>query len=647
MAPPAIRPPRDSRFRPSPAGSPRRPGMPGSGRQQDQAITGIFPVNYSCVYRGFYRNIPDDCHTLMKREEIMAKTLRLGYNFIRLSLVTGMVISLAGIYSLAQIITLGPGSELSRAHAYTALIVLIMDAIILVAVFSVLAARKLAQRVKVVAAALDRGAEGDLTQRLDSSSTDEFGKLNENFNVMMEKLAGVVSRVSQSIAELRQIATDINDAAKSGLTAAELQSEGVNAASDAVQQINQAVLQMVQWVEGLSGSATNNSSSILELSASIEEVNQHVDVLGGAVDEVSASIIQMTAAEKEIGESANSLMNESTTASSLVAELDVSIKQVGENALQTAAISQTARKDAEDGKAAVEATIAGINEIRRSSRYTVEAIENLAVRAVDIGRILSVIDEVAEQTKLLALNASIIAAQAGEHGKGFAVVAEEIKDLAKRTSKSTQEIAEITKGVQEETQRVVTAIKFSEQRIAEGEKLSQRSGEALLKIVTGVQQATGQVNEIAQFTEAQSRLSQDMSQAMQRVADMVRQIARATREQGRGSEQIISAVQRMKDGTAQVRISTRAQSESSNHIVRATEEIVEAICKVTNACEDEARSSELIVQAMENIRHSSHSNVENTRVMNGAVSGLSRQVALLQQKMAGFVYEKKGERTRE
>jgi methyl-accepting chemotaxis protein len=585
-------------------------------------------------------------NTLMKRDT-MATTLRLGYNFIRLSLVTGLVISLAGIYSIAQIIVLGAGAESSQQHAYVALIVLILDAIILTAVFAVLAARKLAQRVKVVAAALDRSAEGDLTTRLEDSSSDEFGKLNQNFNVMMEKLSGVVSRVSQSIAELRQIATDIDDAAKNGLTAAELQSEGVNAASDAVQQINQAVLQMVQWVEGLSGSATNNSSSILELSASIEEVNQHVESLSGAVDEVSASIIEMTAAEKQIGESANSLMNESTTASSLVAELDVSIKQVGENALQTAAISQTARQDAEDGKAAVEATIAGIDEIRRSSRSTVEAIENLAVRAVDIGKILSVIDEVAEQTKLLALNASIIAAQAGEHGKGFAVVAEEIKELARRTSKSTQEIAEITKGVQEETQRVAAAMKLSEQHIAQGEKLSQRSGEALHKIVTGVQQATGQVNEIAQFTEAQSRLSQDMSQAMQRVADMVRQIARATREQGRGSEQIISAVQRMKDGTAQVRLSTRAQSESSNHIVHATEEIMETIGKVRKACEDEAASSKMIVHAMENIRHSSQSNVENTRVMNGAVSGLSRQVALLQQKMAGFIYDKKGERAPE
>jgi methyl-accepting chemotaxis protein len=568
----------------------------------------------------------------------MAANLRIGYNFIRLSLISGAVISLLGIYSVIHLITATPQNPAPASFGYVALVAFILNAIILLAVMGVLAARKLAQRVKILAGALNRGADGDLTTRLEKGSEDEFGALNDNFNIMMEKLSGVVSKVGHSISELKQIAADINDVAKNGMSAAELQAQGVNSASDAVQDINHAVLQIVHWVEGLSSSAADNASSILEMSSSIEEVTQHVEALGAAVDEVSASIIEMTAAERQIGESANSLMQESTAAAALVAELDVSIKQVGENAMQTASISQTVRQDAEDGRSAVEATITGISEIRASSRYTVEAIENLSVRAVDIGKILQVIDEVAEQTKLLALNASIIAAQAGEHGKGFAVVAEEIKELARRTSRSTQEIAEITKGVQEETQRVVTAIKLSEQRIVDGEKLSHRSGEALHKIVGGVQQATTQVNQIAEFTEAQSRLSQNMSLAMQRVADMVRQIAKATREQGRGSEQIVAAVERMKDLTGQVRNSSRSQSEASNLIVRATEHIKTSIGDVRKACEDEAGSSKMIVEAMENIKRSSTSNLETTQVMNGAVSALSRQVGVLQEEMAGFKY---------
>ena len=566
----------------------------------------------------------------------MAKSnLRFGYNFIRFSLVAGIALSLAGVYCAYRVVSVGAGNPLPQGYAAATMVTLVLDAILLSSVLAVFAARNLAKRVKIVAAALDRGAEGDLSTRLEVSSEDEFGRLHKNFNVMMEQLAGLVGRVMQSTGELQKIAADIDRVSKTGLESAELESESVAGASHAVFEIDRSVHQIAQWVDDLSGSATDNAAAILQMSASIEEVNHHVDTLSKAVEEVSSSIIEMTAAEKQIGASAHSLMNDSTVASSLVAKLDVSIREVGENALQAATISEVVRQDAENGRQAVEATISGIGEIRRSSRFTVEAMENLSVRAVDIGKILSVIDAVAEQTNLLALNASIIAAQAGEHGKGFAVVAEEIKELARRTSSSTREIAEITKGVQEETKRVVSAIKMSEQRIAEGELLSQRSGEALQKIVDGVQQSTPRVNEIARTTEEQAKVSEEMRQAIERVAEMVEQIVRATREQGRGSEQIISAVERMKDFTAQVRSTTRSQKESSNHIVHATEDITTMIGNVRKACEEEAESSKMIVNAMENIRHASDTTVEATRVMDGAVAGLSDQVRLLQQKMAG------------
>ena len=567
----------------------------------------------------------------------MAKSnLRLGTNFIRLALASGIGLSLVGACCAYRVVSTEAGNPLPQGYAIATLAALAWNALLYGAVLAVYAARNLAKRVNVLASALDRGAEGDLSSRLDASSEDEFGKLHKNFNVMMEQLSGVVGRVIQSTGELQKIAGDIDQVSKKGLKSAELQSEGVSRASHAVVEIDRSVHQIAQWVEDLSGSATENAAAILQMSTSIEEVNSHVDMLSGAVEEVSSSIIEMTAAEKQIGASAQSLMNDSTQASSLVAKLDVSIRQVGENALQAATISEVVRQDAENGRQAVEATISGMGEIRRSSRLTVEAMENLSVRAVDIGKVLLVIDAVAEQTNLLALNASIIAAQAGEQGKGFAVVAEEIKELARRTSTSTREIAEITKGVQQETKRVVSAIKMSEQRIAEGELLSQRSGEALQKIVDGVQQSTPRVNEIARTTEEQAQVSENMRLAMERVAEMVGQIVRATREQGRGSEQIISAVEQMKNLAARVRSTTRSQNESSNHIVHATEDITTMIGNVRKACEEEAESSKMIVKAMENIQLSSHTTVEATRVMDGAVAGLSDQVKLLQQKMSGL-----------
>jgi methyl-accepting chemotaxis protein len=316
--------------------------------------------------------------------------------------------------------------------------------------------------------------------------------------------------------------------------------------------------------------------------------------------------------------------------------MDATIKQVEKNALDTSVITEGVKKDAETGKMAVEEAIAGMQAIRSSSRITAEVIENLSLRANDIGAILSVIDEVAEQTNLLALNAAIIAAQAGEHGKGFAVVADEIRELAERTSSSTREIATVIMGVQEETRRAVNAINQAEESITEGEKLSQHSGTALAKIVSGVQKASIQVREIARATVEQARGSQSIKEAMESVEEMVGHIASSAREHSRGSELITTAVEQMKDLTVHVRTSTREQSRTSNLIAHATEDVTTLIDQIRKASGSQAQSSAMISKSVGNIQSSTSANTEAAKVMEGAVTGLSRQIDLLEKEMSGF-----------
>ena len=566
----------------------------------------------------------------------MAKNLKLGSRFIRFSLICAFIISITGVY-FARVMLSGPPDALAgQAYAKLAVAAFALNALIALVVFWMLTARKMVQRVQVLAAAMNRGAEGDLRAKVEIDSADELGLLGGTFNGMLEKLAGMAERVNVSIRELRRISGDIKEVSRRGVSVAEIQSEGVKGTSGAVQEINASVNGVARAVESLSRSSAENASSILEMSASIEEVIRHVGALANAVEEVSTSISEMAAAEKQIGASVNNLMADSITTAHLVSEMDGSIKQVERNALNTAAISEEVRNDAETGRASVEATISGIGEIRRSSRITFEAIQNLSLRAGNIGKIILVIDELAEQTNLLALNASIIAAQAGEHGKGFAVVAEEIKELARRTGNSTREITDIIKGVQEETERAVKAINLSEQRIVEGEQLSHRSGAALNKIVAGVQMATDQVSQIARTTVEQAQGSHEISRAMERVADMVKQIAKATREQGHGSELIMSAVERMKGLTGQVRSSTLAQSSASELIVRSTEDIAAMITNIRDACIVQAESSSQIVAAIAHIEQSTRTNVESSRMMDGAMAGLSRQIEVLNNEMSDF-----------
>jgi len=506
----------------------------------------------------------------------------------------------------------------------------------LIGIFSFVISESITRQLKVCVEFARTVAAGRLDVRLEINGGSEIGTLSTAMNTMSENLHSMVSRVGSVSEALTSIDNNIEKATRHVVNSAHLQENAVDETSHAVKLINESVHEVSDGIDKLSSSASETSASILEMAASVEEVAINADKLGESVDEVSSSIIEMAVSIKEIGNSIVNLLDASSTTASSIAEMDATIKQVEKNAMDTSAISEGVKNDAETGKKAVEEAIAGMQAIRTSSHITAEVIENLSLRANDIGAILSVIDEVAEQTNLLALNAAIIAAQAGEHGKGFAVVADEIRELAERTSSSTREIAAVIQGVQDETRRAVDAISEAEASISEGEKLSQRSGAALEKIVSGVQKASIQVHEIARATVEQARGSQSIREAMESVEEMVGHIANSASEHSRSSDLITAAVERMRNLTIQVRTSTREQSRASGLIARSTENIIAMIDQIRDACRSQAGSSAMISKAVVNIQVSSNSNSEAAKVMEVSVTGLSKQIEYLEKEMSGF-----------
>ncbi len=508
--------------------------------------------------------------------------------------------------------------------------------IAMIAVLSIIITESVTRPIRKCVEFARSVATGTLSNRLELNACGEIGELASAMNTMAENLHNIVTRLNAATGELTGIDQNIEKAARQVVGATHIQEQAVNDSSQAVLQINDSVKDISQGVDRLSGSSAETSSSILEMAASIEEVAANTDRLGQAVDEVSSSVIQMATSIKGIGTNIVNLLDASTTTASSVAEMDATIREVEKNAMETAAISETVKADAANGLKTVQETIVGMQEIRRAAQTTAEVVEHLSLRANDIGAILSVIDEVAEQTDLLALNAAIIAAQAGEHGKGFAVVADEIKELAERTSSSTREIAAVVTGVQEDTGRAVAAINQAELAICAGEELSERSGAALEQIVKGVQQAGLQISAIARATVEQAKGSQSIRVAMEQVEEMVEQMAASAREHGKGSELITTAVERMREMTSQVRSSTREQSRTSALIARATEDVNVMIGQIRESCQSQTDYSQAIARMVDNIRQSSQATYQAARVMDSSVAGLSRQIDLLEKEMTGF-----------
>ena len=554
----------------------------------------------------------------------MAKNLGFGSRIIRLLLLSGIALAATGAI-------LAPSLPWDGLR-----FLFVLNALLMFGVLLVFASRKLTTRVKVLASVMNRAADGNLQVRGKDLAPDEVGMLNHNFNEMLERLSSAAESIRHAINELRTIGQDISSVASQGLSIAEAQQQTSARTKHAALQIKSSVEEVTTAVEGLSTTAETNASAIQKMVSSTTQINKLVEHLLRAVELVSDSIVRMAGDQTEINDNLQRLMNNSLKTGTLVADMERSVRQIEESAQKTARISMGVLRDAELGNSSVESTINGINQIRSASRTVQQAISNLSVHAASIGTILQVIDEVAEQTKLLALNASIIAAQAGEHGKGFGVVAHEIKELARRTTSSTREIAEMVNGVKEETERAVQAIALSEQAVADGEARSLSSGQALQKIVSGVKIASEQIKEIAVATEFHAQQGEKMRLAMDEMGAMVEQITRSSGQQKKDVEVITQASGNMRKLATNVHAHAKEHNEAGTAIADSTDIIVKMIEEIRHSCKIQTESSGLIVQTAEHLETTATGNLDITRIMEETISKLSCQIQSLEQEMAGF-----------
>ncbi len=523
-----------------------------------------------------------------------------------------------------------------RHRSQITFISVISGAILLAIILGLLATRSIVGRVKQLMQSLQRGAEGDLTATVPVGSGDELGRLGEDFNQMLVMLSAMMGKVTKSSGELGRVGNSIQLVSREVIATAEVQQKGIDDTSGAILQINDSQQGITDAVEALSRSAADTSSSVLNMAKSIQGVALNTESLAESVAQVSSAITEMDATIRQIEENASELKNASMTTVSSIAEMDASIQEVEQNAQQTAEISAAVHEDAETGQKAVEATIHGIQAIRLSSRSAAESITTLSQSVDDIGLILSMINEVTEETRLLSLNASIIAAQSGEHGRGFAVVAEEIRKLAERTNESTREIDQLISRVQDETSRAVQAIQGAERKVAEGEVLSEKSGEALREIVVGVEKAADRIGGIARATREQARGSMLIRETTEKMAGMITQIAVSTHQQARASEQIMGEVEKMADLTVMVRDATKKQNADGGLISRLTEEIGSMIQRIRSACGEQARSGHQIVEAVADIQESTRNNLQSAKVMGDTLGDLSLQISTLEEEVAEF-----------
>ena len=388
------------------------------------------------------------------------------------------------------------------------------------------------------AAAAEAFASGDLRPRISVVSApvavtgwSEIRAAVETFNVMVERLQTMAQSFNAMADGLSAALLDVQAAAINvGQTSAELTSTA-GTTSAAIGQIAATVNQVAIGASMQSGSATETAGAVDELATGIEDVRRGAVAAREAVAEGEGVVARMSAAIE-------------------------SARQASED---VTSVAENAADAAERGRAAVSETVEGMQRIAGAVAEGTVVIRSLGAKSDQIGAIVETIDDIAEQTNLLALNAAIEAARAGEQGKGFAVVADEVRKLAERSSRATKEIAALIIDVQTGTKKAVATIEAGAEEAESGMALAGRSGGALDEIAASVTATRQATDRIATAVTAMGEASSGVVASTQSIAAVVAQTT--------------AAAERMANSSGTVRQSVDAVAAVSEENSAAAEEV--------------------------------------------------------------------------
>ncbi len=255
-------------------------------------------------------------------------------------------------------------------------------------------------------------------------------------------------------------------------------------------------------------------------------------------NQVATASSELHSTAEQIATGAEEVAAQSTTVATAGEEMAATSGDIAQNCQLAAEGAQRASQTASDGAAIVERTVAVMAQIAEKVQQSAKTVESLGARSDQIGAIIGTIEDIADQTNLLALNAAIEAARAGEQGRGFAVVADEVRALAERTTRATKEIGEMIKAIQRETKDAVVAMEQGVHQVEAGTDEAAKSGHALQDILAQVNDVAMQVSQIATAAEEQTATTGEISSNMHQISEVVQQTSQGAQESAVAAAQL-------------------------------------------------------------------------------------------------------------
>jgi methyl-accepting chemotaxis protein len=445
------------------------------------------------------------------------------------------------------------------------------------------ASRQIARPITQVTLAAQSLARGNLEHNLDLHQQDETGRLANAFAELVQALVQkteIAERIADGDLTVEALVSSVED--RLGLAMKRM----VSSLRDQVSHIAESALNLTLASKQLSNAANEAEQTTSQISDTIQEIAKGAGQQSVSTSQTAGTAEQMAQSITGVAQGAQEQAEAVSQVTKITIQLNTAIQMVTDSAQASARGSLDAAQVARGGTETVEETMRRMGEIKGKVSQSTQKVREMGKRSEQIGTILEVIEDIASQTNLLALNAAIEAARAGEHGKGFAVVADEVRKLAERAASSTKEIGILVKGIQKIVTEAVKAMDDSSAEVELGVKNANEAGGALVEITGAVEAVNHQANLALEAAQEMKLLSDELIKSTEMVSAVVEENSASAEEMKVSANEVTGAIENIASISEENSASIEEVSASTEEMSAQVEEVTASAQSLAELAED-------------------------------------------------------------
>jgi methyl-accepting chemotaxis protein len=482
-------------------------------------------------------------------------------------------------------------------------------------------------------------SQGDLRVRPERAKEwypKEFDDLLSVIDRMLTRMRGIIGQLAHTVDAVTLTTVRLQDTSSQMLDDSYKQHQAVQRSSGAIVQMSDSLGHIGAGVREVANAVSSTTGTIVSLDQQIDRIGRGLMSLADTID---GAVIEVDRMHQQVAAVASSTValgqNVEKTSGSLEV-LTQSIQHVAARAELGQSLSRDALAAAEAGRDAVEETIAATGEIQHRFDAVGSAVHSLASRSEAIGQVVGVIDEVTRATQLVAINASILAAEAGEHGRGFHIVAARVRAMAEETAMSTHQISRLIASVQADIRSAVGAVQSGQETVRAGERRSKEAGVRLRAIIDSSGQAERTVQEIAEAMRDQAMRVRVVRTALGEVHQATARIEHAVEAEREAQTMMSAAIAAVRSFGDDVRRSTESQQKDSRTMTAAVRATTSRFQTISQAMDAQTRERHRIEEALGVFDGAAQGSVERATQLTEVVRTLHEKLEQLERQLGAF-----------